>query len=331
MTIRVAAIEVSHWHALFDAAYLRHLVAMPDVALVGVQDSDPRILAKRAAEVGSPPTFADHRKMLDTLRPDFVVALGRHRQMAEIANDLLDAGYPFLMEKPMGINAAEVEALAAKAARLKAFVAVPLAQRYALFAIRARELLAAGRFGRLSHIYVRINRPGPARYQAWDCAWMLDPAESGGGCLRNLGSHGLDMFLYLTGEEAEVTGAQVSQRAHERAVEDYASVLLRSASGVLGTVEVGNGFPRDGTDGEWKIACRDAILTMKDGVMKLATAEGDETFPGTSVTAPYFTTLRHALEHWQKGAPPPVSVHDCARAVRLIDQAYARAAKVPQN
>ena len=33
MTIRVAAIEVSHWHALNDAAYLRHLVAMPDVEL----------------------------------------------------------------------------------------------------------------------------------------------------------------------------------------------------------------------------------------------------------------------------------------------------------
>jgi predicted dehydrogenase len=331
MTIRVAAIEVSHWHALFDAAYLRHLVAMPSVALVGIQDSDPRILAKRAAEVGSPPTFTDYRKMLETLHPDFVVALGRHRQMAAIANDLLDAGYPFLMEKPMGINAVEVEALAAKAAQLKAFVAVPLAQRYAPFALRARELLAAGRFGPLSHIYVRINRPSPGRYQGWDCAWMLDPAESGGGCLRNLGPHGLDMFLYLTGEEAQVTGAQVSQRAHERAVEDYASVLLRSASGVLGTVEVGNGFPRDGTDGEWKIAGRDAILTMKDDIMKLATAEGDESFPGTSVTRPYFTTLRDVLEHWQRGAPPPVSVHDCARAVRLIDQAYARATEVLQN
>src|SRR5207245_1755707 len=119
-----------------------------------------------------------------------------------------------------------------------------------------RELIAAGRFGPLSHIYVRINRPGPARYPAWDCAWMLDPSEAGGGCLRNLGPHGLDMFLHLTGEDAQVTGAQLSRRAHERPVEDYASVMLRSASGILGTVEVGNGFPRDGTDGEWKIAGR---------------------------------------------------------------------------
>jgi predicted dehydrogenase len=324
MSIRVAAIEVSHWHALNDAAYLRHLVAMPDVELIALQDSDAGLVARRAAEVGSPPTFTDYGKMLATTRPDFVVALGRHRQMAGIAHDLLDRGYPFLMEKPMGINALEVETVAAKAARLNAFVAVPLAQRYGAFAARARELIAAGRFGPLSHFYVRINRPGPARYPAWDCAWMLDPAEAGGGCLRNLGPHGVDMFLHLTGEEAQVTGAQLSARAHERAVEDYASVMLRSASGILGTVEVGNGFPRNGTDGEWKIAGRDAILTMKDGIMKLATAEGDEIFPADT-TAPYFAALRDALDHWRKGEPPPISVHDCARVVRLIDQAYARA------
>jgi len=324
MTIRVAAIGVSHWHALHDAAYLRHLVAMPDVQLVGLQDSDAALVARRAAEVGGPPTFTDHRQMLAATRPDFVLALGRHRQMAGIAHDLLDHGYPFLMEKPMGINAAEVSAVADKAARLNRFVAVPLAQRYQPFAARARELLDAGRFGPLSHMYVRINRPGPARYPAWDCPWMLDPAEAG-GCLRNLGSHGFDMFLYLTGEEAQVTGAQLSRRAHAQRVEDYASVLLRSTGGILGTIEVGNGFPRDGTDGEWKIAGRDAILTMKDGVLKLATAEGDETIPSGDITTPYFAVVRDTLDHWRRGAPPPISVHDCVRAVRLIDQAYALA------
>jgi hypothetical protein len=65
--------------------------------------------------------------------------------------------------------------------------------------------------------------------------------------------------------------------------------------------------------------------TMKDGITKLATAEGDETFPGATVTSPYFTALRDALDHWGRGAAPPISVHDCARAVQLIDQAYKRA------
>jgi hypothetical protein len=29
------------------------------------------------------------------------------------------------------------------------------------------------------------------------------------------------------------------------------------------------------------------------------------------------------LDHWRRGAPPPIGVEDCARAVRLVDQAYA--------
>jgi len=152
MAIRIAAIEVSHWHAVFDAVSLRDLIATPDVEMLAVQDSDARLAARRASEVGNMPTYTDHRKMLAVTRPDFVIALGRHRAMAGIAHDLLDKGYPFLMEKPMGINAREVEAVATKAARLGAFVAVPLAQRYSPFAKRAREPLAKERFGPMSRI-----------------------------------------------------------------------------------------------------------------------------------------------------------------------------------
>jgi len=38
--IRVAAVGVSHWHSLHDAAYLRLLAEMPDVELVGLQDAN---------------------------------------------------------------------------------------------------------------------------------------------------------------------------------------------------------------------------------------------------------------------------------------------------
>src|SRR5882762_5581887 len=99
MTIRIAAIEVGHWHAVHDAASLRHLTAMPDVALVGVQDSDAALAKKRAREVGSPPTFTDYPLMLAETKPDFVLGLGRHRQMAKIAHDLLDRGLPFRSEE----------------------------------------------------------------------------------------------------------------------------------------------------------------------------------------------------------------------------------------
>ena len=319
---RVAAIEVSHWHSLWDAAYLRHLHGMPDVELVGLHDPSPDIAAHRAAELGHPPTFTDHRAMLESTRPDFVLALGRHSVMARTAHDLLDGGFPFLMEKPMGVNAAEVTSVADKARARDAFVAVPLAYRYTPFVVRARRLLAENRLGPLSHVYVRQNRPSSARYPAWGAAWMLDPAIAGGGCLRNLGAHGLDVFLHLTGEDAEVTGAQLSWKVHGQPVEDYASVLLRTTSGVLGTIEVGNTFPRDGTDGEWKIAWRDGILVQKDDVLRLSTASGDETFPAETTEPVHLTSLRDALDHWRHGVPPPISVHDWVHVMRLIDRAY---------
>jgi predicted dehydrogenase len=145
--------------------------------------------------------------------------------------------------------------------------------------------------------------------------------------IRNLGAHGFDLFLYLTAEEAEVTGAQLSRQALGQRVEDYASVLVRSASGILGTIEVGNTFPYNGTDGEWKVAGRDAILQLKDGIVHLFNASGEETSEGQPAEPLSLTALRDTLARWQCGEPPPTSVHDCYRAVRLIDQAYALAGR----
>src|SRR5882762_9319478 len=180
----------------------------------------------------------------------------------------------------MGIHADEVRRVAERAAAKDAFVAVPLGQRYHPFVARARSLSTAARCGPLSHIYFRLNRPTPARYVAWDAPWMLDPRDAGGGCLRNLGPHGLDLFLFLTGEDATVTGAQLSASALGQPVEDYASVLLRSTRGILGTIEVGNTFPRAGTDAEWKVAGPDAMLQLRDGTIRLTTGESEEVTAG---------------------------------------------------
>ncbi len=324
--LRVAAIEVSHWHSLHDAAYLRLLAGMDDVRLVGLHDPDAAVVADRAAALGGPPVFTDYRTMLEKTRPDFVVALGQHARMAETAQFLLDHDYPFMMEKPMGVRAADVEAIAAKASAKRAFVAVPLSQRYQPFVLRACRMLAEERFGPLSHLYFRLNRPTSARYPAWHSSWMLDPALAGGGCLRNLGAHGLDLFLYLTGEPAKVTGAQLSARVHGQRVEDYASVLLRSSGGILGTIEVGNTVPYTGSDGEWKIAGRDAILILHhDDTLRLITRDG-EAMLREQPAALYADCVRDILDHWRRGVPPPISVHDLVPVVRLIDEAYALAA-----
>jgi predicted dehydrogenase len=154
--------------------------------------------------------------------------------------------------------------------------------------------------------------------------------EHGGGCLRNLGSHPLDLFLQLTGEDATVTGAQLSARALGQRVEDFASVQLRTASGVLGTVEVGNTVPYDGSDSEFKIAGRDAILVWQhDDTLCVVTSAGEE-IASVPPPVPLYQTLVHdILDHFRRGAAPPISVHDCLRVVRLIDQGYELARRTP--
>ncbi len=327
MPVRIAAIGVGHWHSLFDAAYLKTLASMPEVQLVGVQDPDAAMAAQRAAQVGGPPTFTDYREMLAMTRPDFVVTLGRHSEMAGIAHFLLDEGYPFLIEKPVGLNAREVRSVADKAAAKRAFVAVPLFQRFQSFVSHARRMLAEGAFGPVSHFYFRSNRPSSARYVSWGSPWMLDPAVAGGGCLRNIGLHGIDAFLFLTGEDAQVTGVQMSSRAHGERVEDYATLLLRTASGVLGTIEIGNTFPGKGADAEWKLAGRDALLVQREGSLRCTTAAGEQEFAGQSAEPLPVIAVRDALARWQNGEPPATGVEDCYRAMQLVDQAYDIAAR----
>ena len=40
MNLRIAAIGVGHWHALYDAAYLKTLVQWPGMQLIAIHDPE---------------------------------------------------------------------------------------------------------------------------------------------------------------------------------------------------------------------------------------------------------------------------------------------------
>lgn len=329
MTIRVAAIGMKHWHSLYDSAYLRHLADMPDVEIVGVHDDDPTIAAHRVQAIQcQAPTFTNYQEMLQRVQPDFVLALGRHDQMAAIASDLLDAHIPFIMEKPMSFNARQLHSVVEKTRAMSGFAAVPLGTRWSPIMQCARQYLDAGTYGPMTHFSWRLNRPTSARYVAWDSPWMLDPQLANGGCLRNLGTHGLDCFVYLTGEGTaiDVVGAQLSWATHQQPVEDYAVVLLRSERGVLGTIEVGNTFPRNGRDSHCKVGFYNAMLIADGDSVIRHTADGETELPvASSQPGRADSILRQTLDAATNGEPPPVNALDCYCAVRLIDLAYLAA------
>ena len=112
--------------------------------------------------------------MIDSTNPEFVIALGRHVDMPEIARHLINVGIPFLMEKPMGTTAAAVAEIADLAEQRNAWGTVPFPNRQTPWAQKAREMIADNEFGQISHIVFRIIRPTMQRYVEWDSPWMLD-------------------------------------------------------------------------------------------------------------------------------------------------------------
>jgi predicted dehydrogenase len=330
MPKRIAAIDVSHWHSAYDAAYLRVLRDL-ERDIVGVSDRNEQIAKDRAERFGSSP-FTDYRQMIEATRPEFVIALGRHCDMPQTFRFLVEAGIPFLMEKPWGTDPDTVADLALLAEQKRAWVSVPFMNRYSFWAVTAKRMIGDGEFGRISHIFYRGIRPTMRRYVEWDSPWMADKSQAGGGALLNLGGHGFDLARFVTGEEPEVVSAVLSSRAHAAEVEDYALVTLRTPSGILFHNEVGctlPTWPANQTDGEQKVAGERLLLRQEAGGLQILGPGRDETIPQPpGRVSGYPRAVREALEAYGRGDPPPIPASECAHAVRLIFDAY-RAAIVP--
>ena len=192
----------------------------------GVSDADPGIAQHIAAEIGCP-WSADFRDLCFDIRPDLVFAFGRHCDMAAEGAFLAREGIPFVMEKPCGIDAAEVRGLAKLVAERALFAAVPFVWRQSGLVRLIQDLMVGEP---LTYLSFRLIAGPPSRYPAAGCAWMLDPKQSGGGCTINLACHFIDLFRALNGgrEKVDVSAAVMANAAFRLPVEDYSVLMLSS-------------------------------------------------------------------------------------------------------
>lgn len=150
---------------------------------------------------------------------------GSHLELARLA---AAAGKPAYIEKPFGRSATEADAIDAAfaAAGLPVFAAY---YRRALprFA-KVRDLLADGAIGRVTGLVLRHASPSPRD------TWRLDPALSGGGLFRDLGSHALDLLDHLVGPLHDPSGLAANRSGRHPAVEDTVALRFRTADGAPG-------------------------------------------------------------------------------------------------
>jgi predicted dehydrogenase len=321
--MKIALIEVSHWHA---PLYLEAL-ASSGAQVVAVSDQDPAV-ARRVAERLGCRADADYPTMLREVRPDFVFAFGRHREMPAIAAHLIRARLPFAMEKPMGLSGEEVVALRALAESQGAFIAVPFVFRYSPIQEVIDGLRASGRFGELTNGYFRFIAGPPSRYTQGDSAWLLDPATSGGGCTINLSVHFLDLSLALLGPRVvESVYAVLGRRKYGGPVEDFSTVLLSTGDGVACTIETGYAYPSDPAHPRHLELClttTTGYLEVREGQYAWAGHDGVriERAIDTDTDRFYPLFVRRTLSDFASGARPITSVGDMARVMALVDAAY---------
>ena len=323
--MRIVLLEVSHWHAplYFDA------LEAAGGTVVAVSDRNQERGGQVARRFGAR-LYEDWRDLLAKEPVDFAIAFGRHREMLSIGEALVERSLPFILEKPCGLTAAEVRLLRDRARARGLFAAVPLVQSLGPFGPMLGE---ARRAGGPHQAWFRFIAGPPARYPAAGCSWMLDPAESGGGCFMNLAGHFLDLSLRVLPRIARVT-ARMSAAVHGEAVEDYALAVFEAADGGTATVETGYLFPA-GTGRPREVYYS---LFGRDGARvfwgdRAARAEPGRPWIEESANLdsdPLYATFVHAtLDAFREKRPAPVGLDEMAAVMELIDAAY-RAARTGQ-
>jgi predicted dehydrogenase len=329
---RTAVVGCDHWHA---PNYARILQKLEKTDLLGVSAPDGAIASKFAAQFGTT-AYTDYRVMIEKTKPEFVAALGHVAAMPGEFRFLVDAGIPFVMEKPWGLDAKTVNELADYAESKKAWVSYSAPTRYTTFSDTFLAMRKKGELGTISHGIFRFNQPSVQRYIDNGNPWNIVKKESGGGCAANLGIHGVDLCRYLTGEEPKVVGAVTSHLLHKKEVEDYCLIILRTPSGIVFHAESSYTFPANGGDSLRSFTTEKAFLTTPtsgvtgDEGFEIVRPDGrKETIkPPEGYMTGWPRVVNDCLNRIAKGEPPFATARDGARNASLVFDAYKMAGEV---
>ena len=206
-----------------------HRIGLSD-NLVLVAIADPTDAGKALAASLNVPWFADHRSLLDSIKPQGAVVATPNSTHVACALDCLERGVAALVEKPVADDVSAARQLVDAVARTGIPVLVGHHRRHNPINRRARDIIAQGRLGQIVNANAMASVYKPDAY--FDVEWHRKPG--GGPILINL-IHDIDMLRFMLGEVVEVQ-AFTSNKVRGLEVEDSAAALLRFASGALGTV-----------------------------------------------------------------------------------------------
>ena len=214
--IRVAVVGTGPW---WGREHARVYTERPDVDLCAVVGSTPERAAARAQEVQAAP-YVDLGEMLEREQPDLVSICLANEGHFEPTLEVIRAGFPLLVEKPLVFDLEEADVLLREAEARSLFFAINFNHRYATPVAMAADAVRAGDLGELVFATWRFGgEPGTSSHPH---ANLIETQ-----------CHGLDMLEHLCGPIDSVT-AQMTDKTGR----GYSTLVaaLHFASGAVGSL-----------------------------------------------------------------------------------------------
>jgi predicted dehydrogenase len=176
--------------------------------------------------------YPSHRALLDEADVDAILVCTPPSTHPEIVLQAIERGLHVMCEKPLAIDVENASKMVTAADRAGVIFTMAAKFRFVDDVIRARQIVGSGILGEL----IVLENAFASRVDM-SRRWNSDPAISGGGVLIDNGTHSVDIVRYFLGPIAEVMAVE-GKRIQRLAVEDTASMLVRTPDGVLGTVDL---------------------------------------------------------------------------------------------
>jgi predicted dehydrogenase len=225
----------AHDHWMKEAGRYE-IVALSDVNAEAMQQFGERL------GIHEEKRYADFAQLIQDPAVEAVVSVTPNSIHADIMRACLEAGKPFLGEKPFTRTFEEAAQLLELYEKQPVPAMIGFSYRYTPAFRYARELMRDGKIGAVRSFSIQY-------LQSWGTAshpyaWRFDRAITGTGTLGDLGSHMIDMARFLFGEFEELS-AQLKTIVPERLdpksgrmvnveVDDYASFQARMSGDVMG-------------------------------------------------------------------------------------------------
>jgi len=251
-----------------------------------------------------------------------------------------EAGKHVLCEKPLGLTAADAEAMTAACAKARVRLGTAFMMRFHAQHQAALQLIRDGALGQPVFARAQLS----CWYPRLPGAWRQDPASGGGGSLIDLGGHCMDLLEMFFGPVKAVC-CLTHRTVHGYATEDSAVVSLQFANGALGTVDAFFCVPDEASENRLElygslgsILARGTLgqgdrgemnVTLKDVALGYSAQQARSEGGGLAIDPPPVNTYRAEIEEFSQAIlenrepsnPGSLGV----QSQRLLDACYASA------